>query len=99
MGTSVSIADMPQQKVLGAFDSKEEMRSRAEEIGLLSATLGRNFDTDLELAHDQTPIAIAVTAAAGLSTAQPAMGQSDWSSTSIRYNGLHRSTRTASGLS
>ena len=35
----------------------------------------------------KTPIAIAATAAVGLSFAQPTLGQSDWSPTSIRYNG------------
>ena len=41
----------------------------------------------------KTPIAIAATAAVGLSFAQPTLGQSDWSPTSVRYNGCHRSTR------
>jgi hypothetical protein len=35
----------------------------------------------------KTPIALAAAAAVGLSFAQPALGQSDWSPTSIRYNG------------
>ena len=46
-----------------------------------------------------TPIDIAATAAARHPFAQAALGQSDWSATSTRYNGRHRSTRTAGSLS
>jgi hypothetical protein len=35
----------------------------------------------------KTPIAIAARVAVGLSFAQPALGQSNWSPTSIRHNG------------
>lgn len=35
----------------------------------------------------KTPIALAAAAAEGLSFAQPALGHSDWSPNSIRYNG------------
>jgi hypothetical protein len=79
---------MPQQKKdFGVFDSAGEMRSRPPEIGLLSATLGRNSILTWSHLMIKTPIDIAATAAMGLSFVQPALRQSDWSPTSIRYNG------------
>ena len=85
--SSVSIADMPPKESLGAFVSKGEMHSRPKEIGLLSVTLGRNSILTWSHLMIKTPIAIAATAAVGLSFAQLALGQSDCSPTSIRYNG------------
>jgi hypothetical protein len=88
-GSTVSIADMPQQKERGldVFDANGEMRSPPKEIGLIFRTLGRHSILTWSQIMIKTPIAIAATAAVKLSFAQPALGQSDWSPTSIRYNG------------
>ena len=56
--------------------------------------LGRNSIQTWSHLMIKAPIAVAATAAVGLSFTQLALGQSDWSPTSIRYNGLHHSTRT-----
>jgi hypothetical protein len=61
--------------------------SRPQETGLIFPTLGRNSILTWSQIMIKTPIAIAATDAVGLSFAQPALGQSDWSQTSIRYNG------------
>ena len=50
-------------------DSEEEMRSRPQEIGLLSVTLGRNSILTWSHLMIETPIAIAATAAVGFSFA------------------------------
>jgi hypothetical protein len=85
---SASLTRLSKNKgVLSAFDSKGEMRSRLQEISLLCATLGQNSILTWSRLMTKTPIAIAATAAAGRSFAQPALGQSNWSPTSIRYNG------------
>jgi hypothetical protein len=74
-GSSVSIADMPQQKRGSRrFRCQGEMHSRPQEISLLSATLGRNSILTWSQIMIKTPIAIAATAAVGLSFAQPALG-------------------------
>jgi hypothetical protein len=80
---------MPQQKKKGSwrFRCQGEMHSRPQEIGLIFPTLGRNSILTWSQIMIKTPIAIAATDAVGLSFAQPALGQSDWSPTSIRYNG------------
>jgi hypothetical protein len=63
------------------------MHSPPQEIGLIFLTLGRNSMLTWSEIMIKTPIAIAAAAAVGLSFAQPALGQSDCSPTSIRYNG------------
>jgi len=84
---SASLTWLSKKGVLGAFDAKGEMHSRPQEISLIFPTLGRNSILTWSQIMIKTPIAIAATAAVGLSFAQPALGQSDWSPTSIRYNG------------
>jgi hypothetical protein len=87
-GSTVSIADMPpQKKSLDAVQTNGEMHSPPQEIGLIFLTLGRNSMLTWSEIMIKTPIAIAAAAAVGLSFAQPALGQSDCSPTSIRYNG------------
>jgi hypothetical protein len=86
-GSSVSIADASRQekgsrKGLGALDSK--VPSRPQEISLFSVTLGRNSILTWSHLMIKTPIAIAATAALGLSFAQPALRQSNGSPTSTR---------------
>src|SRR6266404_4052102 len=75
----------------------KEKHGRLEEIGLSFATLDRTTTSSQIMIS--TPIDIAATAAARHPFAQAALGQSDWSATSTRYNGRHRSTRTAGSLS
>jgi len=65
-GSSVSIADMPlQKKDPGALDSKWEMPSRPQEIGLFFATLGRNSILTWSHLMIKTPIAIAAGTSVG----------------------------------
>jgi hypothetical protein len=67
---------------------RKEMRGRLEEIGLSFPPLD-----DLEPDHDQHANRHCCYGAAGLSSAQPALGQSDYSATSS-YNGrLHADWR------
>jgi hypothetical protein len=59
MGSSVSIADMPRQKkVLALSIPKGEMPSRPQEIGLVSATLGRNSILTWSRLMIKMPVAI-----------------------------------------
>jgi hypothetical protein len=63
---------------------KLEMPSRPQEISLFSVTLGRNSILTWSHLMIKTPIAIAATAAVGLSFAQPVLRQSIGSPTSTR---------------
>src|SRR6202022_1134460 len=58
-------------------NSKAEFHSRPQQISLVCATLSGNLIQTRSQIMIKTPIAIAATAALGLSFAQPAWGQSD----------------------
>jgi hypothetical protein len=84
---SASLTCPSKKRILDAFDANGEMHSRPQEISLIFPTLGRNSILTWSQTMIKTPIIIAATAAVELSFAQPALGQLDWSPTSIRYNG------------
>jgi hypothetical protein len=60
---SASLTCLSKKEVLGVFDAKGEMRSRPQEISLLSATLGRKSILTWSQIMIKMPIAIATAAA------------------------------------
>jgi hypothetical protein len=81
---SASLTCLDKKAIAALSIPKGKMPSRPQEISLFFATLGRNSILTWSHLMIKTPIAIAATAAVGLSFAQPALRQSNGSPTSTR---------------